>query len=120
MLSRLIQSTLLGSLLLSNLAFAQPCLEPEQVTLPDGATVKSDMMIQIHEAVNKYISDAGNFLLCLDEEEKNSPAPLTIEQKKTQVMRYNLVVEKMHQLARDFNEQLSIYKTTNSEKTAQQ
>jgi len=120
MLNRLIQSTLLSSLVLSNLAFAQSCLEPAPVKLPDGAAVKSEVMIQAHKAVNKYISDAGVFLQCLDEEEKNSPAPLTLEQKKTQVMRYNLVVEKMHQLAKGFNEQLSIYKTTNSKKTSQQ
>lgn len=114
MLRRLFQTIIFASLLLANLTFAGTCAEPDEVTLPDGASIKSEEMIQAHSDVTKYIAAADVFLKCLDEEERAGVEPLTLEQKKDYVSRYNLVVEKIHTLAQGFNEQLRVYKSTNT------
>lgn len=95
--------------------FAQSCVEPADVALPDGASATTEEMVAGQKAVKKYIADGEVFLGCMEEAEKANAETLTDEEKKANVERYNAVVDKMQLLAQNFNEQIKAYKAAQAE-----
>lgn len=108
-------ATLASLFILSGPSFAAECSEPGNVMLPDGATATTDEMVAGQQAVKKYIADGEAFLSCLEDVEKNSGDQMSDEVKKSNVERYNAVVDQMQVLAQNFNEQIKAYKAAQAE-----
>lgn len=86
------------------------CVEPADVSLPDGGTATTEEMVTGQANVKQYVIDAQAFLACMDEHEKAVADTATEEMKRENVERYNAMVDKMQAAAQGFNEQIKIYK----------
>ena len=65
-----------ATLLCAAPAFGLACDYPERPTLPDGNTASKDDMIAAQTAVKAFLAAVDEYLVCLEQEEKDSIAAL--------------------------------------------
>ena len=69
-------TVLTAMLLFAAPAFVLACDYPERPTLPDGSTASKDDMISAQTAVKAFLAAVDDYLVCLEQEEKDSIAAL--------------------------------------------
>ena len=106
--THLLRWLICSALLWLHAVAAADCVEPDdRLSIPDGATASNEAMMSARDAVSLYSEQAQLFLQCLDEQESQIEG--VTEERKALILQYNRVVNRIKELAANFNDQLAVY-----------
>jgi hypothetical protein len=82
-------------------------------TIPNGATASEQEMVAAMNAFKAYNEEVNQFGSCLDEETKSKAAGTAqlMQLKTMQAKKHNAAVEELQSKAKEFNEQVRVYKS---------
>jgi hypothetical protein len=89
------------------------CAYPKApASIPDGKTASESEMLAAMQAFKAYNEEVNAFGACLDEETKNKAAGTAqlMQLKTMQTKKHNAAVAELQSKAKEFNEQVRIYK----------
>ena len=78
--------------------------------MPDGATASTEQMVDSQTRVKQYMAEMETYLACLDREEAELEREPTETERSLHTQRHNEAVERMEQIAAEFNRQVRAYK----------
>ena len=113
-------------------AFGLACEYPERPTLPDGSTASREDMIAAQTAVKAFLASIDEYLLCIEQEEKDAIAALpeidesdedAVENRTAEIKRRDDVLVKRFDAANEekflfgekWNQQVRAYNARKSE-----
>ena len=97
----------------ASLSAQADCVYPKApATIPNGATASEQEMLAAMQAFKAYNDDVNAFSSCLDEETKAKAASSAqlMQLKTMQAKKHNAAVAELQTKAREFNEQVRIFK----------
>ena len=100
----------LGALSLS--AHADCTYPKAPASIPNGATASEQEMLGAMQAFKAYDADVKSFGACLDQEtkEKSAGTAQLMQLKTMQTKKLNAAVEELQSKAKEFNEQVRVFK----------
>ena len=90
-------------------AYADCHLPPPPSKIPDGATATEQQMVTAMQTIKEYNRDVKTYLHCLDFEVRQN-----MMSSDAQVSLHNAAVDKLQQIAAQFNKQVVIFKSKHS------
>jgi len=104
-----------ATLALTALAFSAhaECAYPKApATIPDGKTASETEMVAAMNAFKAYDADVKSFGACLDQEtkEKSAGTAQLMQLKTMQSKKLNAAVDELQSKAKEFNEQVRVFK----------
>ena len=90
-------------------AYANCRLPPAPSKIPDGATATQQQMLTAMQTIKEYNRDVKTYLHCLDFEVRQN-----LMSSDAQVSLHNAAVDKLQQIAAQFNKQVVIFKSKHS------
>ena len=78
--------------------------------MPDGATASTEQMVDSQTRVKQYMAEMEAYLACLAREEAELEREPTETERSLHTQRHNEAVERMEQIAAEFNRQVRAYK----------
>lgn len=110
---RQIKFTVALVLATSSFAVQADCAYPKApAAIPNGATASEQEMIGAMQAFKAYDADVKSFGACLEQEtrEKAAGTAQLMQLKTMQTKKINAAVDELQSKAKEFNEQVRVYK----------